>query len=160
MTMLVWRPLTQLVKRYSVLAVVPASNWSCVMFYSRLMTRQFSLIRKCFLVTRLAAWRRRTTLKGSLRVSCLSEQLTASPPVCQAAGRAGREQFPRRGDPLFCLRIRWRPTSTLRWPRATRRPPSPRQNFPARCLSAQTVPARRAPPRPPGVSPRTRRPSS
>ena len=135
MTMLVWRPLTQLVKRYSVLAVaVVASSQSCVMFYSRLMTRQFSLIRKCFLVTRLAVWRKRIVLKGFLRVSGPTEQLPASPPVSQAAGRAGREQFPRRGDPLFCLRIRWRPTSTLRWPRATRRPPSPRQNFPARCL--------------------------
>ena len=133
MTMLVWSPLTLPVKRYSVLAVVLASNCSCVLFYSRLMTRQFSLIRKCFLVTRLAVWRKRIVLKGFLRVSFPIEQLAASQPVSQAAGQAGREQFPRRGGLPFSLRIRWRPTSTWRWPSATLPPPSPRPNSPARC---------------------------
>ena len=129
MTMLVWRPVTQLVERYSVLAVVLASNWSCVMFYSRLMTRQFSLIRKCFLVTRLAVWRMRIVLKGFHRVNFPTEQLKALQSVSQDVGQAGREQFLRRGGPLFCLRIKWQPTSTWRWPSAILHQPSPGSNF-------------------------------
>ena len=90
--MLVWSPLTLPVKRYSVLAVVLASNCSCVLFYSRLMTRQFSLIRKCFLVTRLVVWMRRTLLKGSLKVNFPSELCSPGLTASLSGRRASRKR--------------------------------------------------------------------